>query len=216
VLDTDPVQETTSAYKLLVTVPVMTMLGRDDAPAMLEGTTPIPAELARELAAGQSTWTRILTDEARGTYLPVTPETYRPSAAMRRQLRLRHPVCAVPGCARPTATASEDDHILEYDHEHPARGGPTSLANLHRLCWQHHQLKTAGLLDPTRDPGEGEDPRAPLTTRWTLGDDLRTTTQESTDLLTPRTARLLEHAWEEHQRRAALADTTGKRVIPPG
>src|SRR5699024_10856865 len=81
VLDTDPVQETTSAYKLLVTVPVMTMLVRDDAPAMLEGTTPIPAELARELAAGQSTWTRILTDEARGTYLPVTPETYRPSAA---------------------------------------------------------------------------------------------------------------------------------------
>src|SRR5699024_8947018 len=199
-----------------VTVPVMTMLGRDDAPAMLEGTTPIPAELARELAAGQSTWTRILTDEARGTYLPVTPETYRPSAAMRLQLRLRHPVCAVPGCARSTATASEDDHILEYDHEHPARGGPTSLANLHRLCWQHHQMKTAGLLDPTRDPGEGEDPRAPLTTRWTLGDDLRTTTQESTDLLTPRTARLLEHAWEEHQRRAALADTTGKRVIPPG
>src|SRR5699024_5799464 len=118
--------------------------------------------------------------------------------------------------ARPTATASEDDHILEYDHEHPARGGPTSLANLHRLCWQHHQMKTAGLLDPTRDPGEGEDPRAPLTTRWTLGDDLRTTTQESTDLLTPRTARLLEHAWEEHQRRAALADTPGKRVIPPG
>src|SRR5699024_8407421 len=130
------------------------------------------------------------------------------------------------------------DHILEYDHEHPARGGPTSLANLHRLCWQHHQMKTAGLLDPTRDPGEGEDPRAPLTTRWTLGDDLRTTTQASTDLLTPRrarllaaprtttpqstdlppprTARLLEHAWEEHQRRAALADTTGKRVIPPG
>src|SRR5699024_1969878 len=164
VLDTDPVQEITSAYKLLVTVPVMTMLGRDDAPAMLEGTTPIPAELARELAAGQSTWTRILTDEARGTYLPVTPETYRPSAAMRLQLRLRHPVCAAPGCARPTATASEDDHILEYDHEHPARGGPTSLANLHRLCWQHHQMKTAGLLDPTRDPGEGEDPRAPLTT----------------------------------------------------
>src|SRR5699024_2804604 len=140
VLDTDPVQETTSAYKLLVTVPVMTMLDRDDAPAMLEGTTPIPAELARELAAGQSTWTRILTDEARGTYLPVTPETYRPSAAMRLQLRLRHPVCAAPGCARPTATASEDDHILEYDHEHPARGGPTSLANLHRLCWQHHQM----------------------------------------------------------------------------
>ena len=112
VLDTDPVQETASPYKLLVTVPVMTLLGRDDAPALLEGTTPIPAELARDLAAGESVWTRILTDAVRGTHLPVLPETYRPSAAMRLQLRLRHPVCAAPGCTRPTATAAEDDHIL--------------------------------------------------------------------------------------------------------
>ena len=216
VLDTDPVQETASPYKLLVTVPVMTLLGRDDAPAMLEGTTPIPAELARELAGGESVWTRILTDEVRGTHLPVMPETYRPSAAMRLLLRLRHPVCAAPGCDRPTATAAEDDHILEYDHEHPARGGPTSLANLHRLCWQHHQMKTAGQLDPTRDPGEGEDPSAPMTTRWRLGDDLRTTTQEATDLLTPRSARALEHAWAEHQRSASEPAAPARRVIPPG
>ena len=241
VLDTDPVQETASPYKLLVTVPVMTLLGRDDAPAMLEGTTPIPAELARDLAAGESVWTRILTDAARGTHLPVLPETYRPSAAMRLQLRLRHPVCAAPGCTRPTATAAEDDHILEYDHEHPERGGPTSLANLHRLCWQHHQMKTAGLIDPTREPVDDSAPTRPLTTQWMLGEDLRTTTEEATDLLTPRTVRLLEHAAAEHERlaaearrlhaeeqarpraervaedrRAALAKAAGRKVIPPG
>ncbi|MEJ6543621.1 HNH endonuclease signature motif containing protein [Brachybacterium paraconglomeratum] len=241
VLDTDPVQETASPYKLLVTVPVMTLLGRDDAPAMLEGTTPIPAELARNLAAGESAWTRILTDAARGTHLPVLPETYRPSAAMRLQLRLRHPVCAVPGCTRPTATAAEDDHILEYDHEHPERGGPTSLANLHRLCWQHHQMKTAGLIDPTREPVDDSAPARPLTTHWTLGEELRTTTEEATDLLTPHTVRLLEHAAAEHERlaaearrlhaeeqarpraervaedrRAALAKAAGRKVIPPG
>ena len=241
VLDTDPVQETASPYKLLVTVPVMTLLGRDDAPAMLEGTTPIPAELARDLAAGESVWTRILTDAARGTHLPVLPETYRPSAAMRLQLRLRHPVCAAPGCTRPTATAAEDDHILEYDHEHPERGGPTSLANLHRLCWQHHQMKTAGLIDPTREPVDDSAPARPLTTHWTLGEDLRTTTEEATDLLTPHTVRLLEHAAAEHERlaaearrlhaeeqarpraervaedrRAALAKAAGRKVIPPG
>ncbi|WME23297.1 HNH endonuclease signature motif containing protein [Brachybacterium sp. GU-2] len=241
VLDTDPVQETASPYKLLVTVPVMTLLGRDDAPAMLEGTTPIPAELARNLAAGESAWTRFLTDAARGTHLPVLPETYRPSAAMRLQLRLRHPVCAAPGCTRPTATAAEDDHILEYDHEHPERGGPTSLANLHRLCWQHHQMKTAGLIDPTREPVDHSAPARPLTTHWTLGEDLRTTTEEATDLLTPHTVRLLEHAAAEHERlaaearrlhaeeqarpraervaedrRAALAKAAGRKVIPPG
>ena len=241
VLDTDPVQETASPYKLLVTVPVMTLLGRDDAPAMLEGTTPIPAELARELAGGESVWTRILTDEVRGTHLPVMPETYRPSAAMRLLLRLRHPVCAAPGCDRPTATAAEDDHILEYDHEHPARGGPTSLANLHRLCWQHHQMKTARLIDPTREPVDDSAPARPLTTHWTLGEDLRTTTEEATDLLTPHTVRLLEHAAAEHERlaaearslhaeeqarpraervaedrRAALAKAAGRKIIPPG
>ena len=241
VLDTDPVQETASPYKLLVTVPVMTLLGRDDAPAMLEGTTPIPAELARDLAAGESVWTRILTDAVRGTHLPVLPETYRPSAAMRLQLRLRHPVCAAPGCTRPTATAAEDDHILEYDHERPERGGPTSLANLHRLCWQHHQMKTARLIDPTREPVDDSAPARPLTTHWTLGEDLRTTTEEATDLLTPHTVRLLEHAAAEHERlaaearslhaeeqarpraervaedrRAALAKAAGRKIIPPG
>ena len=77
-------------------------------------------------------------------------------------------------------------------------------------------MKTAGQLDPTRDPGEGEDPSAPITTRWRLGDDLRTTTQEATDLLTPRSARALEHAWAEHQRSASEPAAPARRVIPPG
>lgn len=213
VLDTDPVQETASPYKLLVTVPVMTLLGSDDAPAMLEGTTPIPAELARDLAAKSSVWYRVLTDPVHGAHLPVRIDVYRPDAQQRMQLRLRHPVCAAPGCTRPTALAAEDDHILEFDHEHPARGGPTTLGNLHRLCWQHHQMKTAGLIDPTRDPVDNGMPAQPMTTTWQLGDDLRTTSQEATDLLTPRAARLLEHAWAEHRRLAAEARSP--RVIPP-
>ena len=214
VLDTDPVQETASPYKLLVTVPVMTLLGGDDAPAMLEGATPIPAELARDLAAKSSVWYRILTDPLCGTGLPARIDTYRPDAQQRMQLRLRHPVCATPGCTRPTALAAEDDHIIEYDHEHPARGGPTTLWNLHRLCWQHHQMKTAGLIDPTREPVDDSLPPEPMTTTWQLGDDLRTTSEEATDLLTPRAARLLEHAALEHERLAAEARS--RRVIPPG
>ena len=212
-LDTDPVQETVTPYKLLVTVPVTTLLGMDDAPAMLEGETPIPGELARELAAASSVWYRILTDPICGSTLPVRIDTYRPDAQQRMQLRLRHPVCAVPGCTRPTALGAEDDHIHEYDHEHPDRGGPTSLENLHRLCWHHHQMKTAGLIDPTREPVDPAAPARPQTTTWQLGTDLRTTTQEATDLLTPRAARLLEHAWAEHQRKRSEASSP--RIIPP-
>ncbi|MGP9845199.1 HNH endonuclease signature motif containing protein [Brachybacterium sp. 107] len=153
-LDTDPVPEPASPYKLLVTVPAMTLLGESDAPGVINGLIPVPEEQARALAAGQSVWQRILTDPTTGAYLPVTADTYTPTAQMRLQLRLRHPVCAAPGCTRATVLASEDDHIEEYDHTDPAAGGPTSLANLHRLCWLHHKIKTAGLIDPER----GTDP----------------------------------------------------------
>ena len=206
VIDIDPVQETASTYKILVTVPATTLLGVDDAPAMLEGATPIPAEQARQLAAGESTWQRILTDPLTGAHLPVTAETYHPTAQMRLQLRLRHPVCAVPGCARATVIAAEDDHIIEYDHDHPGNGGQTSLWNLHRLCWLHHTQKTAGLIDPLRDEaddpstGDGSTTAGPVETTWTIGDEIRTRTREHTDLLTPHTVEALERAWRIHQR----------------
>ena len=203
VMDIDPVQETRSPYKILVTVPVTTLMGLENTPAMLDGITPIPAELARELAAGEPIWLRILTDPITGSPCDAAAETYHPSAQQRLQLRLRHPVCAAPGCERPTRLGAEDDHILEYDHRDPGGGGQTTLANLHRLCWRHHQLKTAGLLDPTRDPVPAS---GPVTTEWTVEGGIRTRSVEHTDLLTPVAAEALEAAWRIHQRTRADAD----------
>jgi hypothetical protein len=211
VMDIDPVQETRSPYKILVSVPVTTLMGLENTPAMLDGLTPIPAELARELAAGESTWLRILTDPITGAPCDAAAETYHPNAQQRLQLRLRHPVCAVPGCESPTRLGAEDDHILEYDHRDPDGGGQTSLANLHRLCWRHHQLKTAGLLDPTRDPtGPEAVMRAgPVATQWTLEGGIRTRTVEHTDLVTPVVVETLEAAWRTHQR---LRDDAERRA----
>ena len=203
VMDIDPVQETRSPYKILVTVPVTTLMGLENTPAMLDGITPIPAELARELAAGEPIWLRILTDPITGSPCDAAAETYHPSAQQRLQLRLRHPVCAAPGCERPTRLGAEDDHILEYDHRDPGGGGQTTLANLHRLCWRHHQLKTAGLLDPTRDPVPAS---GPVTTEWTVEGGIRTRSVEHTDLLTPVAAEALEAAWRIHQRARADAE----------
>ncbi|HJC68905.1 HNH endonuclease signature motif containing protein [Brachybacterium sp. EE-P12] len=203
VMDIDPVQETRSPYKILVTVPVTTLMGLENTPAMLDGITPIPAELARELAAGEPIWLRILTDPITGSPCDAAAETYHPSAQQRLQLRLRHPVCAAPGCERPTRLGAEDDHILEYDHRDPGGGGQTTLANLHRLCWRHHQLKTAGLLDPTRDPVPAS---GPVTTEWTVEGGIRTRSVEHTDLLTPVAAEALEAAWRIHQRTRADAE----------
>lgn len=208
-LDIDPVQETRSPFRMFVTVPAMTLLGATDAPGMIDGLTPIPADQARALAAEQDLWHRILTDPATGAHLDAAATTYRPSAQIRDQLRLRHPVCAAPGCTRATVLGAEDDHIHEFDHGDPSAGGLTILINLHRLCWRHHQQKTAGLIDPERDGpdpgiGGGTPARAgtagPTVTTWDLGDGIRTTTREDTDLVTPLLVTAFDAAWDVHQR----------------
>src|SRR5215475_3438709 len=51
-----------------VTVPASTLMGFDDQPGDLAGYGPIPADLARELAA-EGTWRRLLTDPLSGTLL---------------------------------------------------------------------------------------------------------------------------------------------------
>lgn len=211
VLPTGGVEVPTSRFRICVTVPALTLLGASDAPGMLGGLTPIPADQARMLAAGEPTWHRILTDPVTGAHLPVAATGYRPTAAMLEQLRLRNPVCAAPGCTRSTVLASEADHILEYDHADPAAGGPTTLENLHLLCWRHHQLKTAGRIDPVRDgpvtsgrTRDDADLRGPLRlgpgrTHWAIGGDIECITRDDTDLATPLLVAALNRAWEEHR-----------------
>lgn len=152
VLDTGAVEIPAERFRLNVTVPMMTLLGASSAPATIDGEQPVPAAMARALAAGEPVWHRILTDTATGIFLPAAADSYRPSAAMREHLRLRHPVCAAPGCTRGTRSAAEIDHIEEFDHEDPGAGGLTELENLHMLCWRHHQVKTARRIDPERVP----------------------------------------------------------------
>ncbi|BDD82486.1 hypothetical protein TPB0596_22490 [Tsukamurella pulmonis] len=67
---------------------------------------------------------------------------YRPSADLRRYLRMVHPRCVFPYCTRPAARA-QLDHRREFDHRAPREGGGTSADQLQPLCVAHHQLKTA-------------------------------------------------------------------------
>src|SRR5699024_9940520 len=96
-------------------------------------------------------------------------------------------------------------HRPPHHPRRPARGGRTSLWTLHRLCWHHHTQKTAGLIDPGRDPaddpatGDHTTPAGPLETTWTIGATIRARTREHTDLLTPHTTRALDHACRTHQ-----------------
>jgi hypothetical protein len=157
-VNTDGHEAPAPRFTILVTVPFLTLLGESEAPALLEGKHPIPAEMARQLAAGCEEWMRVLTDPATGAFLPLPPERYRPSRAMLTHLRLRGPECSVPGCARPSCREAEADHIEEFDHDHPEKGGSTELENLHLLCWSHHQVKTARDIDPVRLRDDGGSP----------------------------------------------------------
>lgn len=214
--DTDGVHVPQERFRLNVTVPVLTLLGVSDAPGLLEGTTPIPPLMARELAGGQTTWYRVLTDACPATFLPLPAERYTPSPAMLEHLRLRNATCAVPGCTRPTSWASECDHIEEFDHADPAHGGHTEIENLHLLCWRHHQDKTAGLLDPTRLP-TGE--REPGRTRWRIGShgDHVDVTDDTDSAAMIAVAQLAED-WERHlahQNRAHRDEAAPPPQAPP-
>jgi hypothetical protein len=194
--DTQGVHVPRERLRLGVTVPLMTLMGHDDAPGLLDGRIPIPADMARDIAAGQPEWERLLTDPASGEFLPVPADRYRPTPSMLEHLRDRMGTCGLPGCTRPSTISVEADHIMEFDHEDPGSGGSTSVQNLHLLCWQHHAMKTSGLLDPVRlDPDESPSDRHG--TRWEIGDGLRIFLEDDTDLATPEVVADLEDSWDQ-------------------
>ena len=125
-----------------VTVPVLTLLGRSDEPAVLDGYGPIDAETARELAAGAPSLTRILTEPHTGATLAVGRTSYRPPAELRRALAHRDGTCRFPGCLR-TARTSELDHTVPWQH-----GGATDATNLAHLCAAHHRLRHLSTWSP--------------------------------------------------------------------
>ena len=62
---------------------------------------------------------------------------YRPSAALRHRVEIRHVTCVFPGCRRPAAQC-DADHTIAYQS-----GGKTCLCNLAPLCRHHHEVKQA-------------------------------------------------------------------------
>src|SRR5690606_16327595 len=81
-----------------VTIPLATLAGVSDEPALLDGTGPIDSELARRIAGAAPGWDRVFTDACTG--LPVGVDRYRPSAELKRYLHARDERCRFPGCRR--------------------------------------------------------------------------------------------------------------------
>jgi len=116
-----------------VTVPVLTLAGASDDPALLAGHGPVDLDTARRLAATAPGWDRVLTHPFTGSVLGV--DRYRPSGELRRFLRIRDQHCRFPACRMPP-WRSDVDHTVDAAH-----GGPTCEDNLATLCRRHHTLK---------------------------------------------------------------------------
>ncbi|MDP9981935.1 hypothetical protein J2W14_001319 [Pseudarthrobacter oxydans] len=122
--------------QVLITVPVLSLLGATGEPAMLDGYGPIPPSMARALIAdGAESFHRVLTDPRDGAPLEIGRTNYRLTKAMRQWLRLRDGRCPFPGCNNPSLD-NEADHLLAW-----ADGGTTGITNLGQPCRKHHGLK---------------------------------------------------------------------------
>jgi hypothetical protein len=119
-----------------LTVPALSMLGRSEEPAMLEGYGPIDPETARQWAGNDDSWVRILTHPETGAVLSVGRTKYKIPKAMRRYVHFQDQTCIFGPCGTP-AEHCEIDHIHEWQD-----GGATEVQNLASLCRRHHKLKT--------------------------------------------------------------------------
>ena len=140
----NPGQVRTPRAEVLVTVPVFSLLGATDEPAMLDGYGPIPASMARDLIAnGADSFYRVLVDPRDGAPLEIGRKSYRPTQAMRRWLRMRDGRCSFPGCSNQSLD-NEADHLLAWQ-----QGGTTGVSNLSQPCPRHHRLRHTSAWRPT-------------------------------------------------------------------
>jgi uncharacterized protein DUF222 len=98
----------------------------------IPGVGPIPVAAARSLAT--DAFLKVLV--SKGTDVAAVAHVGRTiPSRVRTALEARDPTCVVPACD--VRRGLEIDHIVPF-----AGGGPTTLANLARLCSFHHYLKT--------------------------------------------------------------------------
>ncbi len=135
--------------QVLITVPVLSLLGATEEPAIMDGYGPIPPSMARRLITdGADSFYRVLTDPRDGAPLEIGRTSYRVTKAQRQWLRLRDGRCPFPGCSNHSLD-NEADHLLAW-----ADGGTTGISNLGQPCPKHHRLKHGSAWQPT---GAGKD-----------------------------------------------------------
>ncbi len=129
-----------------VTVALSTLLGLDEQPGELAGSGPIPASVARRIAADETgTWRRLVTDET-GRLIDYGRTTYRPPKDLAEHVIARDRTCRYPNCNRQA-------RLCDLEHQIPwEEGGETNEANLNAICSRHHHAKHEAGWQPDRQP----------------------------------------------------------------
>lgn len=154
------VRAVTVPAQVRVTVSAGTLLGLDDAPGVLAGYGPVPAEVARTLAA-DGTWRRLVTDPVTGVLTDYSTTAYTPGKVLGAAVRARDETCTFASCDR-AAERCDLDHVEPFDQATPGRAGEpgrpgqTRAGNLQALCRRHHRAKTHGGWRVVRDPDTGD------------------------------------------------------------
>ncbi|MCU1425106.1 MAG: hypothetical protein JWM51_1397 [Microbacteriaceae bacterium] len=121
--------------KVLVTVPVLTLIGSGREPGALEGYGPIDQDTARELAGNAPSFTRILVNPVTSSIVDIDRATYAVPADLRLALRVQDETCRSVNCNRPAAHC-DIDHNVDY-----AKDGKTQISNLCHLCPSCHRRR---------------------------------------------------------------------------
>ena len=123
------VPEQTEVYLYL---DLQTYLGLNDNPAEVAGHGHIPAELARNIAAGPDTIIRrVITDPLTGHVIEVGKFRYRPKVDVDELVRVRDRECRQPGCPRPAQSCVTE----------PTGSGPANADSKLSYCRRHRHLK---------------------------------------------------------------------------
>jgi hypothetical protein len=143
-----------------VTVALSTLLGLDEQPGELAGSGPIPASVARRIAADETgTWRRLVTDE-RGHLVDYGRTTYRPPKDLADHVIARDRTCRYPHCNR-QARHCDLEHAIPWEE-----GGETNAENLNAICSRHHHGKHEAGWEPERQPDGSIEWRSPTGHRY--------------------------------------------------
>jgi hypothetical protein len=117
-----------------VIIPMLTLLGKSEETATLEGTIPLDPVTARALVADAPSLYRLLTDPVTGSVLAFDDKARFLPASLRRAVRIVDAQCSSPWC---------DKLASECDGHHPeewAKTHNTSLDNSALVCPHCHRI----------------------------------------------------------------------------